>query len=275
MAENTNERKITNKDIFQAYNKWYWLCEVSHCYDRLQSLSFCASQQNALRKLYPNDDDYQEALQRHLQFFNTEGTIGSVIHGITLSLEEEKSMNPDDISGEMIIALKTGLMGPIAGIGDTLIWGTLKPICLALATTMALSNNLIGAFFVLLFPLAGYFIGLYMCKLGYSLGRNAIGKLILSGLMNRIIDACSILGLMMMGALSASYVSLTTTAGFKLENSDPILLQNILDGIMPGLLPFALIAGIYFYMKKKGTKYGGILLGIIIASIVLAFFDIV
>lgn len=140
---------------------------------------------------------------------------------------------------------------------------------------MALSNNLIGAFFVLLFPLAGYFIGLYMCKLGYSLGRNAIGKLIQSGLMNRIIDACSILGLMMMGALSASYVSLTTTAGFKLENSDPILLQNILDGIMPGLLPFALIAGIYFYMKKKGTKYGGILLGIIIASIVLAFFDIV
>ncbi|MFR8568767.1 MAG: PTS system mannose/fructose/sorbose family transporter subunit IID [Longicatena caecimuris] len=275
MAENTNERKITNKDIFQAYNKWYWLCEVSHCYDRLQSLSFCASQQNALRKLYPNDDDYQEALQRHLQFFNTEGTIGSVIHGITLSLEEEKSMNPDDISGEMIIALKTGLMGPIAGIGDTLIWGTLKPICLALATTMALSNNLIGAFFVLLFPLAGYFIGLYMCKLGYSLGRNAIGKLIQSGLMNRIIDACSILGLMMMGALSASYVSLTTTAGFKLENSDPILLQNILDGIMPGLLLFALIAGIYFYMKKKGTKYGGILLGIIIASIVLAFFDIV
>ena len=187
--------------------------QVSHCYDRLQSLSFCASQQNALRKLYPNDDDYQEALQRHLQFFNTEGTIGSVIHGITLSLEEEKSMNPDDISGEMIIALKTGLMGPIAGIGDTLIWGTLKPICLALATTMALSNNLIGAFFVLLFPLAGYFIGLYMCKLGYSLGRNAIGKLIQSGLMNRIIDACSILGLMMMGALSASYVSLTTTAG--------------------------------------------------------------
>ena len=73
-------------------------------------------------------------------------------------------MNPDDISGEMIIALKTGLMGPIAGIGDTLIWGTLKPICLALATTMALSNNLIGAFFVLLFPLAGYFIGVYMCK---------------------------------------------------------------------------------------------------------------
>ena len=106
----------------------------------------------------------RQALQRHLTFFNTEGTIGSVIHGITLSLEEETSMNPDDISGAMILALKTGLMGPIAGIGDTLIWGTLKPICLAFATPMALSNTLIGAFFVLVFPLAGYFIGLYMCK---------------------------------------------------------------------------------------------------------------
>ena len=102
-----------------------------------------------------------------------------------------------------------------------------------------------------------------------------VGELIQSGLMNRIIDACSILGLMMMGALSASFVSLTTTAGFKLENSDPILLQNILDGIMPGLLPFAVITGIYFYMKKKGTKYGGILIGIIIASLILSFFDIV
>lgn len=274
MTAAVKKSKITKKELFRAYNKWYWLCEVSHCYDRLQSLSFCASIQNTLRKLYPNDEEYQEALLRHLQFFNTEGTIGSVIHGITMSLEEEKAANKE-ISGEMIIALKTGLMGPVAGIGDTLIWGTLKPICLALATTMALSNNLIGAFFVLLFPLAGYFIGYYMCRLGYSLGRNAISKLIQSGLMNRIIDACSILGLMMMGALSASFVSLTTTAGFKLENSDPILLQNILDGIMSGLLPFAVITGIYFYMKKKGTKYGGILIGIIIASLILSFFDIV
>lgn len=275
MAENNVTTKLTKKDLFRSYNKWYWLCEVSHCYDRLQSLSFCASIQNNLRKLYPDDDDYQAALLRHLQFFNTEGTIGSVIQGISLSLEEEKSMNKDEISDEMIIALKTGLMGPIAGIGDTLIWGTIKPICLALATTLALSNNLIGAFFVLLFPISGYFIGLYMCKLGYSLGRTAISKLIQSGLMNHIIDACSILGLMMMGALSAGYVSLTTTAGFQLENSDPILLQNILDGILPGLLPFSLICGIYFYMKKKGQKYGGILIGIIIASLVLAFFDIV
>lgn len=275
MEEVKTTSKITKKDLFHAYNKWYWICEVSHCYDRLQSLSFCSSLQNVLRKLYPNDEDYKQALLRHLQFFNTEGTIGSVIHGISISLEEEKSENIDEISDDMIIALKTGLMGPVAGIGDTLIWGTIKPICLALATTLALSNNLIGAFFVLLFPLSSYFIGYYMCRLGYSLGRTAINKLIQSGLMNRIIDSCSILGLMMMGALSAGYVSLTTVAGFKLENSEPILLQDILDGIMPGLLPFTLICGIYFYMKKKGQRYGGILVGIIIASLVLAFFDIV
>ena len=127
MTAAVKKSKITKKELFRAYNKWYWLCEVSHCYDRLQSLSFCASIQNTLRKLYPNDEEYQEALLRHLQFFNTEGTIGSVIHGITMSLEEEKAANKE-ISGEMIIALKTGLMGPVAGIGDTLIWGTLKPM---------------------------------------------------------------------------------------------------------------------------------------------------
>ena len=274
MSETVNEIKLTNKDVFKAYNRWYWLCEVSHCYDRMQSLSFCASFQSALRKLYPNDDEYKEALLRNLQFFNTEGTMGSVIHGITLSLEEEKSSG-QEISGDMIIALKTGLMGPMAGIGDTLIWGTLKPVCLALATTLALSNNLIGAFFVLLFPISSYFIGLYMCKLGYSLGRTAVSTLVQSGLMNKIIDSCSILGLMMMGALSASYVTLTTTAGFTLENSEPILLQNILDGIIPGILPFLVICTIYFYMKKKGQKYGGILILIIVLCLIMSFFKIV
>lgn len=74
MTAAVKESKITKKELFRAYNKWYWLCEVSHCYDRLQSLSFCASIQNTLRKLYPNDEEYQEALLRHLQFFNTEGT---------------------------------------------------------------------------------------------------------------------------------------------------------------------------------------------------------
>lgn len=275
MTENKVENIITNKDVFQAYNSWYWLCEVSHGYDRMQALAFCSSLQNVLRKMYPNDDDYQQALIRELQFFNTEGTIGAVLQGITISLEEEKSKNIDEISDEMIVALKTGLMGPIAGIGDTLIWGTIKPICLALATTLALSNNLIGAFLVLLFPISGYFIGLYMCKLGYSLGKTAISKLIQSGLMSHIVDACSILGLMMMGALSAGYVSITTTAGFQLENSEPILLQNILDGILPGLLPFALIIGIYFYIKKKGSSYGLLIVAIIIICLVLAFFDIV
>lgn len=93
MTAAVKKSKITKKELFRAYNKWYWLCEVSHCYDRLQSLSFCASIQNTLRKLYPNDEEYQEALLRHLQFFNTEGTIGSVIHGITMSLEEEKAAN--------------------------------------------------------------------------------------------------------------------------------------------------------------------------------------
>lgn len=90
MTAAVKKSKITKKELFRAYNKWYWLCEVSHCYDRLQSLSFCASIQNTLRKLYPNDEEYQEALLRHLQFFNTEGTIGSVIHGITMCWKKKR-----------------------------------------------------------------------------------------------------------------------------------------------------------------------------------------
>lgn len=270
-----NEKKLTRKDISTAYRRWYWLAELSHCYDRMQALSFMCHMAKALRKLYPEDLDYKQSLQRNLQFFNTEGTIGCVIHGMTLSMEEEKASGVE-IPDEVMYSLRTALMGPMAGIGDTLIWGTYKPICLALATTLAISGNVLALGMALLFPLGSYFIGKYLYFLGYKLGRNAVLSMIKSGMMNRIITACGILGLMMMGALSASYVSLSITTQFTLENNaNPIVIQDILDQIAPGILPLLIIGIIYFYIKKHNQKYGLLIVLIIVLSILASFFGIV
>lgn len=269
-------KALDKKDVSLAYNRWYWFCEVPHSYDRMQGLSSMVSMARPLRKMYSDDDDaYQEALRRNIQFFNTEGIIGSVINGMALSMEEEKAVGAD-VPGEIMYSLRTALMGPMAGIGDTLIWGTLKTICLSLATTFALSGNWLALFAALAFPVSTYFIGRYLYFLGYRVGRNAVMQMLKSGLMNKIITACGILGLMMMGALSASYVSLSILTEFTLENSaDPISIQGILDSIMPGILPLAVIGLVYLYLKKHNNKYGMLIVGIIAISVALAFFGIV
>lgn len=122
-----SERLLTKKEVNQAHLYWYLAAETNNSYERLQAPSFCAAMAKNLRKIYKDDDEaYKEALQRHLEFYNTEGTIGAVVVGIALAMEEEKAKG--NLTGDVITGIKLGLMGPIAGIGDTLIWGMSKAI---------------------------------------------------------------------------------------------------------------------------------------------------
>ena len=85
------EQKLTKKDLRGVYNTWYFSTELSNSYERLQALAFCNAISKPLRKLYKDDEKYKDALKRHLQFYNSEGTFGCMIHGIVLSMEEQKA----------------------------------------------------------------------------------------------------------------------------------------------------------------------------------------
>jgi D-glucosaminate-specific PTS system IID component len=61
-----------------------------------------------------------------------------------------------------------------------------------------------------------------------------------------------VLGLIMMGALSASYVKITTPLKISALKGSEVVVQQILDSIAPGLLPLAAVFAIYFYLVKKG-----------------------
>ena len=49
--------------------------------------------------------------------------------GITAAMEEQKA-NGADIDELQLVVLKVGLMGPLAGVGDPIFWGTLRPVLL-------------------------------------------------------------------------------------------------------------------------------------------------
>ncbi len=276
MAEEEKGQQIlTKKDINNAWRTWWLYAEVQSNNVVFQGLSHMLSLMDSLRKLYPDDDDYREALKRNSQFYNTEGTIGAVVNGMTLSMEEERATG-ENVPDEVMYSMRTALMGPMAGIGDSLVWGTCKTISLSIATTFALSGNLLAVPVALMFPLVTYFIGRWLYGLAYDLGRTAVMNMLKSGIMDKIIMACGMLGLMVMGALSAENVALEIATEFTLENAaDPISIQGMIDAMAPGLLPLAVIGLVYLYLKKHNNKYGLLIVGIIGLSIVASFFGIV
>ena len=120
MSMENGEKRLDAKDIRRCTNRLYIGAEMSNSYERLQALVFCVSMIPALKKLYTNKEDLKAALKRHLMFYNTDSIPGGIILGITLGMEEEKA-NGQDVADETITGMKTGLMGPVAAIGDTII----------------------------------------------------------------------------------------------------------------------------------------------------------
>jgi Phosphotransferase system, mannose/fructose/N-acetylgalactosamine-specific component IID len=274
-ANKLDKPALSNKELFITYLRLYITNEMSNSYERLQATNFCITLAPHLKKWYShNKEEYIAALQRHMQFYNTESTIGSVICGIVLSMEEKKAKG-ERIDAEVITGIKTGLMGPMAGIGDSLIRATLKSTILALACSFALNGSAIGGFIPLLYPTIMIIVGYYMLKLGYNVGREAIMRVMKSGLFANILDATGIMGMFMMGALSSSYVKVTTPLQLQLQNSSsPIVVQKLLDGIIPGILPLAVVFGIYYYLSRGGQKYSWLVWVLLATSIIGSIFGI-
>ena len=274
LVERAREKgTLTKADITKAWFI-YWLgAEVSSSYERLQSLIFCASMTPIIKKLYPQKEEQVEALKRHLNFFNSEQTFGAVIQGISIAMEEQKTRG-EPISDASITGIKTGLMGPLAGLGDSFFWGTLR-LLIAIFIPFAASGSAMGGIVpLILYPAITLAISYGMVHKGYTLGRDSIIGLLQGGRIKELIYGANVLGLIMMGALSASYVKITTPLKLSALKGSEVVVQQILDSIAPGLLPLAAVFAIYFYLVKKGPRYTTILLSIVALSVVCSLLGV-
>lgn len=267
-------RKLTKKDITKSMWIYYAGAELSNSYERLQSLVFCASMTPILKKLYSTDEELSAALKRHLVFFNTEGILGAIIQGITISMEEQKA-NGENVTDDAITGIKTGLMGPIAGMGDAIIWAALMPILFSIFLPFASEGSAFGGIMpLILYPAITIVISYLLIHNGYTLGKKSIVTLLHGGKMKSIIFTANVIGLTMMGALSASYVTLSTPLEFTVRGGSSIIVQDILDMVAPGILPLAAVFITYAYLRKKGPRYTKILLTVVIVSVIASVLGI-
>ena len=135
-------------------------------------------------------------------------------------------------------------------------------------------NALGGIAPLILWPGVSIVIQYFMTQRGYKLGRESITGLLQSGVMQSIIFAANVLGLIMMGALSSSYITISSPLEITMGAGNVIGIQSILDSIAPGILPLIAVFAIYFYMQKKGPRYNVILIAIVLVSVVCAVLGI-
>lgn len=262
---------IGRKELMSVFWRAFTI-NASFQYERQMSQGFVYSMIPVLKKLYPGKEDLKAALVRHSEFFNVTPMAAPLVMGIATAMEEENAKS-DDFDTNSVNAVKASLMGPLSGIGDSIFWGTLRPLAAGIACSLALAGNAMApiVFLVLfnVFNVAARYFGLMKA---YEMGTSFLTKLEKSGAMQKVFLGASIIGLLVIGAMSASMVSLSLKLAIGSGDS-AILIDDVLNGIMPKLLPLCVTLLLY-RLIRKGYKVNTLLLGIIVVSVVLCFFGI-
>ncbi len=261
--ESNVERILSKKTLKKVWFNWrLHICHVDNV-ERLQALGMSLAMAPALEELYPDDPEaVKKGLTRHMQFFITENLIGGIIPGVVVSMEEQRAIQlrkgmdeSEVISEDLITSVKTGMMGPFAGIGDTLNYATIKPLVSTFFMGFAqqgyvwapiLDDLLLYTFLVT--------EGKFMFNLGYKLGTESATQILQNKSIQKIMTFFSIVGLFVMGIMAAQNVSVQFAFMIPYGASDWISFQEtLIDAIAPGLLPLATVFGVYAYLKKGGN----------------------
>ena len=203
------EVKLTQKDRMAVCWRHQFL-QGSWNYERMQNGGWFYAMIPAIKKLYSTKEEQSAALKRHLEFYNTHPYVSAPIIGVTLALEEERA-NGAPVEDQAIQGVKVGMMGPLAGVGDPVFWFTVRPILGALGASMAMGGNILGPllFFVLWNVIRMAFLW-YTQEFGYNVG-SEIAKDLSGGLLGKVTEIASILGMFIIGALVQRWVSISFT----------------------------------------------------------------
>lgn len=244
-------------------------CQFAHNYERMQSLSLTYCFAPVLEELYKDapKEERVHAMQRHLEYFNTHPLAIPFILGITAAIEE----STDEDQKDTVVAIKTSLMGPFAGLGDSLLNLTWFPIAGSIGASMCVDNgSIVGPLVMfLLINLLYWPLKYFGLHKGYESGMALVDKFGVE-VFDRLGDAANVLGVMVTGGLIATTVKLSTAIQFAFDEGDPLVLQTQLDSVLPCVLPIIVTFICYRLLKKgQGKNSAQIILGIIAVCLVL------
>ncbi|MCI8294053.1 MAG: hypothetical protein HFH53_11075 [Hespellia sp.] len=249
---------------------------ISQCLEYFYGTGIGYMMLQPLKRVYKeNREGYQTAIKRHLEPFITNPSWGAALVTGSIAMEEDiaKTGDANGEKGEAIRAFKTGLMGPLAGIGDSFEGLIVMPLCKSICYPLALAGNVLGAFPYVLWFGWMTIVALVMDVIGYEQGRKGISKFINSPIVNKVLYGAGVLGIMMMGALSASYVALNITISWE-TNMGVTDIASIVNGLIPNFFTL-LYLGICYILLNKGKSFTKILIGVVIFGLLGSLIGIV
>ena len=244
---------------------WTFFAHANYNYERLQGTGFAHAMTPIIRRLYTTEDEIRAALKRHLVFFNTEPNFGNVVHGTVIAMEEQRA-NGAAIDDDAINSVKSGLMGPMAGIGDTLSQSTITPILLALGigiaggtasgtavpTLSGATGNPLGAIiYMVLVSVVIVAIGYTAWMQGYARGRSFVTEILRSGTIDRVLIGAGVLGNMVLGALAANFVVVNLAPTVTIAGAQLNLQAAIIDPLFPGALALGLVVMTWYLLRRR------------------------
>lgn len=260
--------KFTKKELRALNFRWIWQSQIGWNYERMQGLGYLSTMLPVIEKLYGNDAKAKDhALKTHSQFFNTQPAMGDIIVGMDIAIEEVGGENVM----ETVAAIKSSLMGPFAGIGDTIFGVIGGTVFGSIAVDMAVKSNYIGIGIWTIWNLAVLFLlRPMMFNLGYKQGVNLVTTM--AHKLRALTEAAAALGVMVVGAM------ISTMVGVKF-GSIPAFgttfdLQVLANKILPNFGAVLLVALCYYLLGKKGMNSNKLLAIVIAIALVLGWFKL-
>ena len=243
-----SKNKLTKSDINKVYVRNLFGLQWGWNYEKMQGLGYAWVIMPALKKIYEGrPEDMKRALQFQLAYFNTTPAMSHLIIGADMALEEELGIEAE----ETVMGLKTGLMGPFAGVGDTLFIAIYRAIVFSIAAYMALEGNALGLLIPIIACCGVMALRHKFTTLGYEQGKKLATSF--ADTIAPITEGAAILGLTVVGGLIASTISYKTDLTFTMGEVT-LSLQENLDKIMPGMIPVAIVALSYWLLGKKNMN---------------------
>lgn len=268
---NTNENgKLTRSELNTMSWRYIVGSQLNWNYERMMGSGYLFGVLPGIKKLYgDNQSEFQDMLRTQNQFFNTNAIFGNLIMGIDLGIEDAQGYS----SKETVIAMKTALMGSLAGVGDSLfhvIWGAVFG---SIAATLAQSGSPIGCVIWIIANIALLFGRAALLPMGYKQGVQLVTTL--KDKLAAFSDAATILGITVISALIPSIIKVKIP--LVLQKLDPetqemvttLNIQETIDKIMPALLPVILVLIAYWLLGKKRINSTIVILIFLVASVVL------
>jgi PTS system mannose-specific IID component len=272
---------ISGKTLRKSFFNWFFWNGCSQQAETMLGMAFGQAMAPVIDELYDTREEKAEALKRHITLFNTESQVGSICNGIVCGLEEANANK--QCTPELISSAKVALIGPTSAIGDSLWVATIIPILLTICLSIAQANPATAwlgpVLYLIIYPLGTCILSWLLFKLGKKSGLEGMQNFMVAGKLDTLTDTMTVLGLLVVGALTASFVSLTLPIQLTrdvydavnntlLENQVIFNADNVVNAIFPKLLPLGLTLGVYvLYARKKFPPLA--LMGIILVLALL------